>query len=146
MRIAIVIAICAGLAVAGEWVYRGFIRPIDPLRPELLALAEHFDRNGIEVRPYPVRHNLRHSEVLAVAAYKIDGFPLPIDVILCPTEQSAMERFEAVKRSPNLMHPARNGRLVMTLAMWGDDTAEMAAKVLSIFSSFEAGAAVKKQD
>jgi len=31
----------------------------------------------------------------------------------------------------------------MTLAMWGDDTADMAAKVLSIFSSFEAGAAVQ---
>jgi len=104
MRIAILIVICVGLAVAGEWVYRGFIRPIDPLGPELLALAEHFDRNGIEVRPYAVRHNFRHSEVLASAALKIDGFPLPIDVILCPTEQSAMERFEAVKRSPNLMH------------------------------------------
>src|SRR5215470_8588790 len=93
---------------------------IDPLPQEVLALAEHFNRRGMEVRPYAVRHNFRHSEVLAVAAVKIVGFPLPIEVILCPTEQSAIERLESVKRSPNLMHPARNGRLVMALGMWGE--------------------------
>ncbi len=146
MRIAIVIAICIGLAFVGEWSYRGFIRPIDPLPPELLALAEHFNRNGIEVRPYAVRHGFRHSKVLASAAFKIEGFALPVDVILCPTEQSAMERFEAVKQSPNLMHPARNGRVVMTFAMWGDDTTDMAAKVTSIFSSFDGDAATRRRD
>jgi hypothetical protein len=139
MRIAALIAICIVLAFAGEWIYRGFFRQIDPLRPELLALAEHFDRNGIEVRPYAVRHGFHHSEVLASAAFKIADFPLPIAVVVCPTEQSAVERLEAVKRSPNLMHPARNGRLMMTLPMWGDDTTDTATKVLSIFSSFEGG-------
>jgi hypothetical protein len=146
MRIALVIAICVGLAFAGEWVYRGFIRPIDPLPPELLALAEHFDRNGIEVRPYAVRHGFRHSEVLASAAFKIAGFPLPVEVILCPSEESAMERFAAVKRSPNLMHPERNGSLVMTLAMWSDDTTDMAAKVLGVFASFDSAAPPRRHD
>jgi hypothetical protein len=113
MRIAIFIVIAAVLAFSGEWTYRGFIRPIDPLTPELLALAEHFDRSGINVRPYAIRHGFPHSKVLASAAFKILGFPLPIAVSLCPSEQSAMERFAAVKQSPNLMHPARNGRLVI---------------------------------
>ena len=42
MRIGIVIAACVILALAGEWIYRGFLRPIDPLTPDVLALAEHF--------------------------------------------------------------------------------------------------------
>jgi hypothetical protein len=103
----------------------------------VLALAEHFDRSGMEVRPYAVRHGFHHSEVLASAAFQIVDFPLPIGVILCPTEQAAMERFEAVERSPNLMHPARNGRMVMNLPMWGDDTEDMAAKVVHAFASFD---------
>lgn len=146
MRMAIFIAICAILAVAGEWTYRAFVRPIDSLPAEVLALAEHFDRSGVEVRPYAVRHGFRHTEVLAAAAFKIVGYPLPIAMELCPTEQAAIEHLEAVKRSPNLAHPARNGRLVMDLPMWGDDTSEMAAKVLSIFSSFKDGAALTRQD
>jgi hypothetical protein len=67
-------------------------------------------------------------------------------VILCPTDQSALERFEAVKSGPNLIQPAKNGRLVMDFAMWGDDTREMAAKVLSTFASFDGGAPLQKQD
>jgi hypothetical protein len=137
MRIAIIIAIVAVLAFAGEWTYRSFVRPIDPLPPEVLALAKHFDQSGIKVRPYPVRHGFRHSQVLAAAAFEIAGFPLPIGVVLCPTEQSAIERLEAVKRNPNLLPAARNGRLVMDLSMWGDDTADMAGKVESVFASFD---------
>jgi len=139
MRTIVFIAMSVVVALAGAWVYRGFIRPIDPLPQQVLALAEHFNRRGMEVRPYAVRHNFRHSEVLAVAALKISGFPLPIEVILCPTERSAIERLESVKRSPNLMHPARNGRLVMVLGMWGDDTTDMAKKVTEAFASFDAG-------
>jgi hypothetical protein len=142
MRIAVFIVIAVVLAFAGEWTYRGFIRPIDPLTPELLALAEHFQQSGISVRPCAIRHGFPHSEVLASAAFEILGFPLPIAVSLCPSEQSAMERFEAVKRSPNLMHPARNGRLVMNLPMWGDGTDNMAAKVVKAFASFNGGTAL----
>jgi hypothetical protein len=146
MRIVIFIAVSAVLAFAGEWIYRGFIRPVDPLRPEILALAEHFDRSGIKVRPYAVRHNYRHSQVLAVAAFEIAGFRLPIGVVLCPTEQSAIERFDSMRRSPNLSPVVRNGRLVMNLAMWGDDTASMAGKVESVFASFDGGASPRNSN
>ena len=144
MRIAIFIVIAAVLALASEWIYRGFIRPIDPLTSELLALAEHFEQSGINVRPYAIRHGFPHSEVLASAAFEILGFPLPIAVGLCPSEQSAMERLAAVKRSPNLTHPARNGRLVMNLPMWGDDTDDMAAKVVKVFALFNGSAALRR--
>jgi hypothetical protein len=137
MRIAILIAIGALLAFVGEWIYRGFIRPVDPVPPEMLALAGHFDRSGIKVRPYAVQHNFRHSQVLAVAAFEIAGFPLPIGFVLCPTEQSATERFEAGKHNPSLLATARNGRLVMQLPMWGDGTEDMAAKVERVFASFD---------
>jgi hypothetical protein len=139
MRIAILVTIAALLAFAGEWTYRGFIRPIDPLPPKILALAEHFDRSGIKVRPYSVRHNFRHSQVLAAAAFEIAGFSLPVDFLLCPTEELAIERLEAIKRNPNLLPAARNDRLVMNLPMWGDDTADMAAKVERVFTSFDGG-------
>jgi hypothetical protein len=111
------------------------------LPPEILALAEHFDRSGINVRRYAVRHNFRRSQVQAVAAFEIGGFRLPIGVVLCPTEQSAIEHFESMKRNPNLLPAARNGRLVMDLAMWGDDTdtADMAAKMARVFASFDGG-------
>jgi hypothetical protein len=96
------------------------------------------DRAGIKVRPYAVRHNFRHSEVLAAAAMQIEGFPLPIAVDLCPGDAAAIALLDAISRSPNLMHPTRNGRLVMNLPMWGDDTDEMAARVVEVFSSFAA--------
>jgi hypothetical protein len=141
MRIAIFVGLCVLLAFAGEWTYRTFVRPIDPIPSEVLALVDHFDRNGVKVHAYAVRHGFRHSEVLAAAGLKIVGFPLPIGVVLCPTEQAATEQLNAAERSPNLTHPARNGRLVMNLPMWGDDASDMAAKVADIFSSFDGGAA-----
>ena len=143
MRIVVFIVIGVILAFAGEWTYRTFIRPIDPLAPEVLALAGHFDRNGINVRPYAVRHGFHHSEVLASAAFKISNYPLPASITLCPSEDAAVEHLESIKRSPNLMYPTQNGRLVMVLPSRGDDTSEMAAKVVGVFSSFEGGAAPK---
>ena len=141
MRVVVFIAICAVLALAGEWTYRTFVRSIDPVPQEMLALVDHFDRNGVEVRAYALNHGFPHSEVLAAAGFKIAGFPLPIAVELCPTELTAIEHLEAVKRSPNLTHPARNGRLVMNLPMWGDDTSDMASKVVGIFASFDGSVA-----
>jgi hypothetical protein len=69
---------------------------------------------------------------------QIEGFPLPIAVDLCPGDAAAIALLDAISRSPNLMHPTRNGRLVMNLPMWGDDTDEMAARVVEVFSSFAA--------
>ena len=138
MRSAIFVGILIVVVLFGEWGYRTFFRPIDPLQPEILALAEHFNANGIKVRPYAVRNGFPHSEVLATAAFEIEGFPLPIAVDLCPDERQAEGQFRNIQVSPNLMHPRQNGRLVMNLPMWGEGTDEMAKKVENAFSSFHA--------
>jgi hypothetical protein len=135
----VAIAALALLALLGEWTYRGFIRPIDPLQPQVLALAEYFNRSGIPVRPYAVRHGYRHSQVTAAAAFEIIGYPLGVSVDLCPNEVEAQQQLAAIAASPNLTHPDRNGDLVMYLPMWGDDTKEMAARIGDIFASFRAG-------
>lgn len=139
MRYAIFFALALLMALAGEWTYRSFLRPMDLLLPEAIELAEHFNRGGVRVRPYPVRHGFHHSQVLAVAGYEITGYPLPIVVEFCPTEESAKQKLSSVTASQNLTHPNRNGRLVMSLPMWGDDTAPMATKVVNAFSSFKSG-------
>lgn len=140
MRYTVFVALALLLAFSGEWIYRSFLRPIDQLAPEAVALAEHFNRSGIKLRPYPVRHGFRHSQVLSVAGYEIVGYPLPIVVEFCTTEASAIEKLRAVSSSPNLTHPTKNGRLVMNLPMWGDDTGPMATKVVNAFGSFKFGA------
>ena len=139
MKLALIVILGLVLLVAGEWLYRTFFRPVDALTAQVLALADHFKDTGIAVRPYPVRHGYRHSQVTATAALEISGFPLPIVVTQCPSEAAAETHFLAVKASPNLMHPQRNGTLVMDLPMWGDGTDEMAKKVVSVFGSFKYG-------
>jgi hypothetical protein len=123
----------------GEWIYRGFIRPVDPLTSDTLALALHFEKSGIPVRPYAVRHNFRHTEMSAAAAFEIKGFPLPVSIDVCPNAAVAANHLLAVSVSPNLMHPMLNGRLVMYLPMWGEGTDGMAQKVEQAFSSFHSG-------
>lgn len=137
MRYAFFFVLVLVVTFAGEWLYRSFLRPVEPLATEAIALANHFNQDGIHVRPYPVRHGLRHSQVLSVAGFEIIGYPLPIVVKICPTEESAIQRLSAVSASPNLTHPNRNGRLVMNLPMWGDDTGAMAAKIKNVFASFK---------
>ena len=121
----------------GEWVYRSFVRPIDPLTSELRVVETHFIESGIKVRAYPVRHGYNHSELTAVAGFQITNFPLPIVVDECPSVELAELHFQRIKGSPNLTHPARNGRFVMNLPMWGDDTGEMARKVNDAFMSLK---------
>lgn len=121
----------------GFWIYRTFLRPVDPLQPEILELSNHFNESGLNVRPYAVRHGFSHSVVVAASGFQINDFPLAIMVDLCPNVQSAQEHYLSVKESPNLMHPHRNGRLVLYLPMWGDDTKNMANKVIRIFKSFK---------
>jgi hypothetical protein len=140
MRIAVAVALMAILAFGGEWGYRSFIRPIDPLPPEIVALAEHFDRSGIKVSPYAVRHDFRHSEIQAVAAFKIADFPIPFIVFICPDLASAKVRFEAVEAVPNRTSRAMNGRLVLDLNLWADDDKILATKVVDVFNTFDAGA------
>ncbi len=137
MRYAFFIVLVAVVIFAGEWGYRSFLRPIDPLASEAVALSEHFNRNGIQVRPYPVRHGFHHSQVLSVAAYEITGFPLPIVVEVCPSDISAEEKLRMLTVSRNLTHPNRNGHLVLSLPMWGDDTGLMAANVVNAFTTYK---------
>ena len=139
MKLALFAVVAIVLLVAGEWLYRTFFRAVDPLTAQVVALAEHFRRTGIPVRPYSVRHGYRHSQVTAAAALEISGFPLPVVVTQCPTESAPEAHFLAVKGSPNLMYPQRNGTLVMDLPMWGDGTEEMAKKVSNAFASFRHG-------
>ncbi len=137
-RIAAIVGL-ALFAVFTEWAYRSFLRPIDPLQPQVLALAEHFNQSGIQVRPYAVRHGYRHSQVTAAAGFEIIGYPLGVSVDLCPSEVEATGQLAAISASPNLTHPHRNGRLVMYLPMWGDDTKELAGRIEGVFASFRSG-------
>lgn len=137
MKLALLAFILVSAAVLGEWGYRSFLRPTDPLQPEVLALADHFDRNGINVTPYAVRHGFKHSEVLASASLQIDTYPLAISIDLCPNEVAAESFLQQIAASPNLMHPQRNQRLVMYLPMWGQDSDATAAKVRGVFASFQ---------
>jgi hypothetical protein len=136
MKSTIALAVAVVLIFAGEWIYRGFLRPIDPLTPDVLALAEHFRMNGIDVHPYPVRHGFRHSVVSAVAALQIKGFTLPVSIDVCPDGAVAATHWAAVRASPSSVSPLQNGRLVMYLSQWGDDTTDMARKVETAFVSF----------
>jgi hypothetical protein len=124
------------LLFAGDWAYRSVFPPLDPLTEDTLALAQHFRDSGIPVRPYAVRNGYSHSVVVAAAALEIRGFLLPVGVDVCPNAVVAAEHLLTVKASPNLMHPMGNGRLVIYLPMWGDDTAAMAQRIEQTFESF----------
>jgi hypothetical protein len=139
VKLTIAIVSAGILLFAGEWIYRSFLRPIDPLTPDVLALAEHFRSSGIDVRPYPVRNRFRHSVVTAAAAFEIKGYPLPVTIEVCPNAVAAATHLVNVAHSPNLMGAMQNGRLVMSLPMWGDDTVIMAGRVHGAFSSFHDG-------
>ncbi|MBF5039199.1 hypothetical protein INP77_06815 [Methylophilus sp. 13] len=123
--------------IVGEWIYRGFLRSVEQPTPQMLALANHLNEQGIKGHIYPVRHGFRHTEVSAAAAFQIEGFPLPIAIEQCPNEAAAEAHLVSLKASPNLMHPQRNGLIVVNLPMWGDDTTEMATKVSNAFTSFK---------
>lgn len=136
MRYALLVVLLAVAAVAGEWTYRSFLRPIDPPTPEMLALGEHLKKAGLLARFYPVRHGFRHVEVSAHGAYELKDFPLPVSVSACPTDEAAEVRRQAIARSPNLIGPIRRGRLVVWFPTWGDDTKEMMGRVSSAVVSF----------
>jgi hypothetical protein len=136
VKLAIALVLGGVLFFTGEWIYRGFLGPIDPLTPDILELAEHFRSSGIDVRPYAVHNGFPHSVLSAAAAFEIKGYPLPVSIDVCPDAAVAATHLVNVTASPNLMDPMQNGRLVMYLPMWGEDTADMARKVHSAFSSF----------
>jgi len=56
MRYALLAVLVAVLAMGGEWIYRTFMRPVDPPTLEMLALGEYLKAAGLLARFYPVRH------------------------------------------------------------------------------------------
>jgi hypothetical protein len=140
MKTAVLVVALIAVLLCGEWVYRSFLRPIDPLNPQVLKLAEHFSNSDLIVRPYAVRHSFRHSQVTSAAALEIANFPLVVSVDVCPSQRAAVEAMARIRSSPNLTRPKQIGTLVTYLPMWGDDDTEaMAAKVESILNTYEHG-------
>ena len=136
MRSAILIIFLITMAFVGEWGYRMFLRPVDPVQPCVQSLAEHFNKSGIPVEVRPVRHSFRHSYVIASAELRIKDFPLTILVDVCPSDQIAEEHLQSIRSSPNLPHSLRRGRLVMYLPMWANEE-PMAEIVKKDFASFK---------
>ena len=137
MRYAVLLVLVLATAFAGEWIYRSFLRPVDPPTAQMLALERHLNTRGIKVSIYPVRHGFPHSSVVSSAAYKIDSFPLSVSVSQSPDELAAEAQLQAILRSPNLMYPVRNGRLVIFFPMWGDDTAAEVSRFTAEFKAFK---------
>jgi hypothetical protein len=137
MRYAIVFVLLVAVAFASEWVYRSFLRPIDQPTGEMVALERHMNKKGIKVSLYPVRHGFSHSSVTAHAAFAIENFPLPVSVSQSPSETAAELHLQAIQRGPNLMFPARNGRLVIFFPMWGDDATAEANRFTTEFKAFK---------
>ena len=144
MRVLVVLISLVALLYAGERVYRGFIRPIDPMPPEIIALADHFERNGIKVSPYAVRHDFRHSEVQAVAAFKVAELPIPFIVFVCPDKRSAAVQLDTLK-GDGVRRTGQNGRMVLDLGLWADDDQERALKIIDIFKAFDSELTARKQ-
>jgi hypothetical protein len=136
MRYFLLALLLGVLAYSGEWVYRSFLRPVDPPTPEMLALGDHLKTAGLLARFYPVRHGFRHSQVSAHGAYEPVNFPLPISVSASPTDVAAEAHRQAIERSPNLFNPTRIGRLVVWFPMWGNGTEEMMDRIKSALSTY----------
>lgn len=137
MHIAIYVLLTILVLYSGEWIYRSFLRPVDPPTPQMLALAKHFNDVGLKGHIYPVRHMFWHKAVTASGAFQIDGYPLPVAIVHCPSEPTAEAHLRSIEISPNLTHPHRNGLLLLNLPMWGNDTGEMSARVVDAFMSFK---------
>ena len=137
MKIAALVILIVSLGLVSEWTYRTFFRPIAPLEPVVNQMVAFFNANGIEARPYAVRSTFPYSQVSSAAALEIKGYPLAISLMVCPNEAAAVKQLESAKLNENLLHPTRNGLVVMNLPMWGEGTEEMANKVVSVFSQFK---------
>ena len=48
-----------------------------------------------------------------------------------------LDYFRRIRGNPSRSDAARNGRLVMDLTFWGDDTQTVAERVRSAFDSFQ---------
>jgi hypothetical protein len=132
-------AILAALSVAvGLWVfaYLAFLRPIDQPTRAIRELEAHLIASGIPGHIYPVRHGYFHSRMRAVAAFEIAGYPLPLVLSDCATEQEATIFSASKDGLPRELQPVRNGTLVLEFPSWGDDTFPQADRARQAFLSF----------
>jgi hypothetical protein len=95
MKTAVLLLTLIAVLLFGEWTYRSFIRPIDHLDRQVLKLAELFSNSGLVVRPYAVRHGFWHSQVTSAAALEIANSPLVVSIVVCPSQQAAVEAMAA---------------------------------------------------
>jgi len=124
------------VAFGGEWFYLRYLRRVEPLGAQALALAEHFTRNGIQVQAHARRHGFRAAQMPWVAGYVLAGRPEPIVVEFCASDSRAEARLRAHSADPAVSQAARNGRLVLSLPRWSDEAAPTASAVLAAFAAF----------
>ena len=127
------VSIALGLCV---FAYLTFFRPIDQPTRALRELEAHLVASGIPGHIYPVRHGYFHSRMHAAAAFEIDGYPLPLALLDCATEQEAAVFSAGKDTLPPELRPARNGTLVLDFPSWGDDTFPQADRARKAFLSF----------
>lgn len=133
MKITLLIAIGLAFLIFGEWIYRGFIRPIEPLSIEVQHLSKYLNEKGFKGSPYAVRHGFRHSYMLSSAAFKIEDYPLPIAIAVHPS----IEISEKSTLS-NAVHDAiYNGNLVISFPAWGEGTELMRGKIKDAFKEYK---------
>jgi hypothetical protein len=136
MRNAAILAaltIALGLCV---FAYLTFFRPIDQPTSALRGLEAHLIASGIPGHIYPVRHGYFHSRMRAAAAFEIAGYPLPLVLLDCATEQEAAIFSASKDGLPRELQPVRNGTLVLDFPSWGDDTFPQAERARRAFLSF----------
>ena len=125
--------IALGLCV---FAYLTFFRPVDQPTRALRDLEAHLIDSGIPGHIYAIRHGYFHSRMRAAAGFEIAGYPLPLVLLDCATEQDAVT-FSAIKGGvPHELQPVRNGTLVLDFPSWGDDTFSQADQARQAFLSF----------
>ena len=138
MRPSLILVGIALLVFVGYFAYPLWIRPIDQPTRQLLGLEAHFNAHGIPGHLYAVKHTFSHTKIKAAGAYEIKDYPLPVSLLSCTTEAEAIARSAHDPNYPEALQPIRNGVLVLSFIMWGDDTYDMAQSVKNAFQSYRA--------
>lgn len=126
------------LVSAMFYAYRLRVRPVDPPTQTLRDLEKHFNDHGVPGHIYPVRHDHAHSTVKAVAAFQIQGYPLPFVLVDCASDVAAATQSRDSHDMPPELKPVRNDLIVLTFPAWGDDTYAMSTRVRQAFMAYRA--------
>jgi hypothetical protein len=148
VRIAIVLALLLLCAQVGEWVYRSFVRPIPLVPPQVLALERAFGQAGLPVHAFAVDSGRPAAQVSSAAAFKVRGVPLPIVVLMCPTEDAASAVASAMAATSPPWGARHNGHFVLALPGWEaeGEGAATARKAISVFEAYREQAGGKGEE